>query len=280
MMPVLILIFILVIGLFFALLQSLGYIPGLGLTKINFKYYREIFMNKDFLESLSLSLYIALVSSIISVLVGVLISLALVKVRNKKTFISIVRLPILVPHAIVAIFILAIFSQSGILSRIFYQLGWVKSIKDFPNLIYNKTNMGVIVGYIWKQAPFVAYFTLSLLESISHTYEEAAINLGASPFQAFSKVTLPLIIPNIFSSFIIILAFSFASYELPFLLGTTKPKALPILAYLEYIHPDLHNRPYAMAQNGIIVIISSLLAILFYLLVKNKWKELNIDEKK
>ena len=58
--------------------------------------------------------------------------------------------------------------------------------------------------------------------------------------------------PAIKKAFLIILAFSFGAYELPFLLGPTLPKALPVQAYIEYLSPDLLNRPYAMALNGLI----------------------------
>ncbi len=279
MMPVILLIFILLIGLLYALLQSFGYIKSLGLYEITLKYYREILSNEDFLVSFKLSMYISLVSSFISLLIGIIIAVAIVRIKRKRFYNTIIRIPIIIPHTIVALFVIAIFSQSGVLSRILYQMGFIENIKEFPNLIYNKWNLGVIFAYLWKQGPFVAYFIMSTLESISNTYEEAAINLGASPIKAFIKVTLPLLLPNIFSSFIIILGFSFAAYELPFLLGTTKPKALPIQAYIDYIHPDLLNRPYAMAQNGIIVIVSCILTFLFYILVKNRWKGINIDGK-
>ena len=57
--------------------------------------------------------------------------------------------------------------------------------------------------------------------------------------------------------FLILFTFSLGAYELPYILGATEPKVLPIWAYIQYTHPDLHNRPYAMAVNGIIVLLSA-----------------------
>ena len=55
------------------------------------------------------------------------------------------------------------------------------------------------------------------------------------------KVTLPLCMNTVLSGFLIIFVFALGAYELPFILGATIPKALPVLAYLEYTKPDLRG---------------------------------------
>ena len=81
-------------------------------------------------------------------------------------------------------------------------------------------------------------------------------------------MTLPLCMPSILSGFLIIFVFALGAYELPMLLGATVPKALPVLAYIQYTHPDLKHRPYAMALNGIVIAISLLSAVIYYMLIK------------
>ena len=51
------------------------------------------------------------------------------------------------------------------------------------------------------------------------------------------------------------------------------PKALPIMAYIEFQKPDLRLRPYAMAYNGILIVISMLAAIIYFMLLKKSAKE-------
>ena len=80
-------------------------------------------------------------------------------------------------------------------------------------------------------------------------------------------------------AFLIILTFSFGAYDLPFLLGPTIPKALPVQAYIEFLHPDLLHRPYAMAMNGLILIITWSMAGIYYLLTKNRKIKGDIHEK-
>lgn len=113
---------------------------------------------------------------------------------------------------------------------------------------------------------------LAVLKRIDDKYEKVAINLGASRWYAFRKVTIPILMPTILSTFIIIFSFSFGAYEIPFLLGSTVPKTLPIQAFIEYQNPDMSNRPLAMAINIIIIAISLAMVVLFNYVVKKIYK--------
>ena len=95
------------------------------------------------------------------------------------------------------------------------------------------------------------------------TLGEAAENLGASAFRSFWEITLPMSIPVIARAFLIIFIFAFGGYELPLLLGATLPKALSVQTYLAYTSPDLLQRPLAMAMNAVMLLLSSLLALIF-----------------
>jgi putative spermidine/putrescine transport system permease protein len=48
----------------------------------------------------------------------------------------------------------------------------------------------------------------------------------------------------------------FGSYEIPMLLGITMPRTLPVEIYYQYEHFDLQHRPYAMALNTVLILIS------------------------
>lgn len=273
-LPLILILGILITGLINAMIQSLGYIPALGLKEISLHYYKEVIGNPHFRDSLLLSLYTCLLSSILSVIIGVgICTLLTYSGKGQGLFNYMLRIPILIPHTVVAFFSIVIFSQSGMISRVMYLMGFVGDPADFPNLLYSTKGTGIILAYVWKQAPFVAFFVLSLMESIKKTLEEAAVNLGASPIKAFFTITLPLSMPAILKAALIITSFSFGAYELPFLLGATKPRALPVQAYIEYTHPDLKHRPYAMAANGIIIIVSLMIAVSYYLLTNKKiWR--------
>ena len=79
---------------------------------------------------------------------------------------------------------------------------------------------------------------------------------------------------TVLNAFLIIFIFAFGGYELPAILGPTLPKALPILAYLEFSSPDLLNRPYAMAANAVILLVSCAMSLLYLLCTRRLVKKL------
>lgn len=256
------------------MVQGLGYIQAFGLMEFTLDYYKSVFKRTDLLQSLLLSLRIAALSSVIAAILGTVICAAIVRHRGRSSkMLHLVRLPILVPHAVVAVFTVALFAQSGLMARILHTVGLVSSPSDFPELIYSSTYIGAILAYVWKEAPFVAYFTYALMKSVGETLGEAAENLGASPLQSFFHITLPMSMPAIAQSFLIVLVFAFGGYEVPFLLGTTVPKAFPVATYIEFQTPNLQDRPYAMAMNGITLIISLVMALLYAILMHRVTKK-------
>ena len=174
-----------------------------------------------------------------------------------------IRLPMLVPHAVVAVFVVQILGQTGLIARVGYALGLLEDYTQFPQLLYTPGYFGAIFAYLWKEIPFVAYFVLAFMSSISDTLGEAAENLGASPVRSFFEVTLPLSLRVISKAFLIIFIFAFGGYELPLLLGSTLPKALSVQTYLAYMSPDLLQRPLAMAMNGTMLLLSGAMALLY-----------------
>ena len=279
LLPFLVLMALILLSIWNVLLQSLGYIPAFGLTTLTLDYYKEVFQQKEFLSALKVSLHIAFASSIFATALGVLLCYALVKRNHTKGgLLYMVRLPILMPHAVVAVFVINLLSQTGIFSRLIYSFGWITDFTQFPLLLYSENYAGAIIAYLWKEIPFVAYFVLALMSSISSTLGEAAENLGASPWRSFFQITLPLSMPAVLKAFLIIFIFAFGGYELPFLLGVTTPKALPVQAYLAFTAPDLKDRPYAMAMNGVVLLLSLAMSLLYALLLRRMIKQTGGDK--
>ncbi|MGO5053242.1 ABC transporter permease [Lachnospiraceae bacterium LCP25S3_G4] len=269
LIPQIILTILFLVGLCNGMIQSLGVIPALGLEKPTLQYYKEIMIRPDFLQSVFFSLRIAFSSAVIATVGGVVICAAMVMTGcTKGMMMKVVQFPIVIPHVVVALFMINICSQNGIFARIAYMMGLIHDQQQLPTFLYDPNGIGIILAYIWKEIPFVIYFVIALMANINEKLGEAAINLGAGKWTAFCRITLPLCKRTIWSSFLIIFVFSLGAYELPFLLGATKPKALPVLAYIQYTHPDMRNRPYAMALNGIIMIISLACAGGYFLLMK------------
>ncbi len=281
LLPFILLMSLFLMGLCTGITQSFGVIPVFGLTKPTVRYYIEILTYKDLVASIVYSLKIAMVSSIFAVILGSIICLFLVyRERDNKDEMSIteriLKLPVITPHVVTAVFAINLFSNNGQLARLFFHLGIIQNQNQFPTLIHDRQGIGIVLAYVWKEAPFIVFFVLSLMKNINGKLGEVARNLGASEIQTMWRVTLPLCKESILSAWMIIFVFAFGGYELPFLLGATWPRALPVLAYQEFTTPDLQHRPYAMAINGLILFLSIVCAVGYFYLMKKSMEE---DEK-
>ncbi len=265
LLPILIVLTVIFIGgLFTALLQSFGYFPVVGMRQFTLNYYIEVFKDKDFISSFFFSLCTSLVSSAIAVIVGVYLSYILVKKRKKDKVIELLyKLPIIVPHSVAVLLIVIILSDSGILARFCYHLGIIDKQSSFTSLVFDRKGLGIVISYIWKEIPFITLVVYTVMSKVNDKLSEAAYNLGANAKQVFLHVTLPLLMPTISSSFIIIFAFSFGAFEVPYLIGPTFPKTLPVMAYINYIDPELTKRPYTMVILMIVTVICIGLILLY-----------------
>ena len=116
------------------------------------------------------------------------------------------------PHLVVAVGMIFVFSQSGLLARLAAQIGMISSPGDFPVLVRDKYGFGIILAYIWKEAAFFFIILMSVLQPLGENFEELAQSLGANRWQRFRYVILPLVMPNLFSASIIVFA-SFAVFS-------------------------------------------------------------------
>ena len=266
LLPVLVfLIGILVVGVLTTFFQSIGYFSAIGSNEITLEHYKRLLTDKGLIESLIFSIKTSFLSALLSTMGGVIIAIAAYKLGKEGKLIALTfRLPIIVPHLLSVLLVYNIFSQTGLLARFAYNIGFISSFEEFPVLLYNKNGFGIIMAYIWKELPFIAFITYNVLSKLSNKFSDASRNLGATGFQTMKYVVFPIALPSVLSSFILVFAFSFGAYEIPMLLGGTYPKALPVKAYIEYINPMLSNRPYAMAINFLIAFVGFLLAFIYF----------------
>lgn len=266
--PVLILIAgVFLTGIFMGLLQSLGYFPVIGLNELTLDYYIETFKSPTFIDSLKFSLTTSFFQAGISVILGLVFAYNLVASKGwvSKIGHKIYKLPIMIPHTVIVLMIILQFGESGFISRLFLMLGLTDEMTDFPILIFDKNGIGIILAYVLKGLPFSV---LIAYESLKNSYRQYAIigrSLGASPMQVIRHIILPLVFPSLVSGFIILFVFSLGAYEVPYLLGSSTPRALPVEAYRLYNHIDLGMRPFSMVINMVITFMAIVLLSMYYI---------------
>ena len=251
-------------GLGLTLLRSFRYFPALGLTKPDLAAYAAILTAPGFLRSLGLSLWIATASTLIAAALALAAALLLRQAFPGRAVISfLIHLNLTIPHIVGAIGILYLFSQSGAFARLAHAAGLIIGPQDFPALTHDPFAIGIILLYVWKELPFITLVLLANLQSLGEDHEATARTLGATRWQAFRHVLLPLLMPGLLSASALVFAFAFGAYEVPLVLGAHAPKALPVLAWQAYTNPDLATRPEAMAMAIVIAGIGLALLALY-----------------
>lgn len=243
-------------GLGLGLVQSLGYFPVIGMTDLTLRHYVAALTDREFTASLALTAGVATAVTAISTVLAIAAALCLRRDSRAARVVAVLfQLPLPVPHLVIAICVLLFFSQGGLIARLAYALGLIGEPAEFPVLVQDRNGIGIVLSYAWKEVPFVGLIVLALLREVGHDYEELARTLGASPWQRLRYVIIPLIVPGVISSSVIVFAYTFGAFEVPYLLGAQYPAALPVLAFRNYTDVDLRARPEALALSLIIALI-------------------------
>ena len=250
-------------GLAEGVLQSLGRQPYLGASDLSTAAYQELWSDPAVRASVLLTLRVALLSTLAATVLGVACALLVRSTRRgRRATTVLLQTSLPVPHIVGALCMLLLLSQSGLLSRLTHAAGLTATPADFPPLTADAFGWAILAEYVWKEAPFVAVVVLAALAGVREL-EDAARTLGAGWWQRLRLVVLPVIAPAVLATSVLVLAFSFGSYEVPYLLGRPFPATLPVVAYQYYRDSDLELRPEAMALCVVIAVAAGLLVVAY-----------------
>ncbi|MBI1621211.1 ABC transporter permease [Aquamicrobium zhengzhouense] len=213
-------------------------------------------------NALANSLSVGAMVGFLGVVIGYIAAFVLTRldVPFKKLLHLITILPIISPPFVSAVSILFLFGFNGLITK--QMLG----LQDFSIYGFH----GVVWSQVFTFAP-IAYLSLrGVLASISPTLEDAALNIGATRWQTFWKVTFPLTLPGIASAFLIVFIESLADFGNPLVLAGAAFPMLAPQAYLEIT--GSFNLPRG-AMLAVILIIPSItaFAIQRYWLAKRQY---------
>jgi len=170
--PTVLIILVLFFGsLGFGFLQSLGYQPQLGNNELNFDAYASVMFSEEhsrkFWSGLALTFWVAIASTFISAALAIAGALLLRRsFFGKKLSVFLFQLNLPIPHLVIAIGMLLVFSQSGLLSRVAGELGLISAPRDFPVLTRDSSGIGIILAYVWKETAFFGIIVMAILQSL------------------------------------------------------------------------------------------------------------------
>jgi len=216
-------------------------------------HFTNVLGDPDFFDSLLLTLYISVTSTVAAAVISIAMALILVSVAEKNRLVHFVfQIPLTVPHLVIAVAVVFMLAPAGLVSRTAIKLGIIDSSALFPLLINDRWGMGILLTYVWKEIPFITLMILAVLRHSGMELLDVGRTLKANSWQRFRYITLPTIFPSLGAACLIVFAYTFGAFEVPFLLGQTYPMMLPVWAYKNYSDVDLLARPEGIATGLVI----------------------------
>lgn len=190
--------------------------------------------------------------------------LARTTVRFKAILILAVILPLFVGNAVRAAGWMVAFGQKGIVNYIVDLLA-----PTLAPLTLMYTPWAVFVGIISVNLPFVVLTLQSVLEGIDPSSEEAALSLGATPFEAWRLVTLPLAVPGVLAAAVLCFILTMNAYATPVLLGGPRFQMMAPVVANEVLNQN--NWPFGAALSFVLMVVTLLLTAIANVVVVRRY---------
>ena len=210
--------------------------------RLTLKWYREIPATQY--HALALSFGLGLGVALASCLVGVPAALGLVRGRfpGKALVGMMLRMPLQIPHVVTGIAFL----------QLYY------AVADLTGSNFQGTLFGVFLGQLFLATPFVIGSVGAVLQRFNIQLEEAAFILGASRWRALRRVTLPVIMPGIFSGGLYAFIVSFTDVPVAMFLTASGRATFPVELF--YSMQEDFN-PSALASATLVTFFALILLI-------------------
>lgn len=218
------------------------------------KWYKELFDNREIMRALWNTLAIAGLSAIVSTMVGLAASWLLYRMKNRKVkslMLNTTYLPMLNPDIVTGVSMMILFV-------------FIAIPRGFLTLLF---------AHITFSVPYIVQSLLPKFNQLNKNTYEAALDLGATPWQAFYKVILPELVPGIATGMLLAFTLSIDDFVISFF--TTGPGV-----------SNLSIMIYSMTRKGINPSINALSTIMFFtvlfllVVVNTRLKDKNQPKKK
>lgn len=235
-----------------------------------FLNYDRLFRSTEFISATGLTLTVGVASTVMSLIFGTVLVHHTWKYFNSTKWTAPVWLPMLIPHFAAGYIMVLILGQSGWLSGLVYQLNLISDQTQFPVLVNDRYGIGIIATYIWKEVPFVVLMLIPVYQMIDWRYADVVRTLGGGKWELFKTVEWPLLYPVLAETGVILFAFIISAFEVPYLLGVTYPKMLPVMAFRLFYEGDWSSRPLAMAVMTISTTVILVIALITVLILQTR----------
>ncbi len=219
-------------------------------TGFSLRWYESLLHNGEVVSAVYVSVTIALLATVISTVLGTVTAIGLSKSRKiiKDLLLGMNDIPILNPDIVTAIGWMLLFSSMG----------------------FTKGYLTMLLAHIAFCTPYVVTSVYPKVRSLDPNLANAAMDLGATPFQAITKVIIPMIRPGIFAGALLAFTMSFDDFVISYFVTGNGVKNISIVVYnmTKRINPTIN------ALSTIVIVV-----ILLILVLTNVVPKLNILNK-
>ena len=180
------------------------------------------FNDPEVLKSIGLTFGAATIATVLAFLTGVPLAylLARRKFRGKRLLEAVINLPVVIPHTAAGIALLLVFGRRGLLGQALSPLG----------ITFTDNLAGIVVAMLFVSLPFLVNLSREAFALVDEEYEKVALIDGASYWQAFIHVTLPLAWRGVVGGAVMMWARGISEFGAVVILAY-HPKIAPVLIY-------------------------------------------------
>ncbi|EAO9627558.1 ABC transporter permease [Salmonella enterica] len=177
------------------IVQSLGWFNLEGDSHFSLEYWRNMLQDEVLQSALFYSVKVSLLGAFGSVIFAYPLALWLRKpMAGKEGIIAVLRAPMFIPGLVAAFLFVNIVAYHGIINELLLALGIISEPLRMQN---DDFGCGVVILQIWKNLPFALILVGGAVNAIRNDVLDAASNLGASRWRSFTGVVVPLTLPAV-----------------------------------------------------------------------------------
>ncbi|MBF7685277.1 sulfate ABC transporter permease subunit CysT [Acinetobacter sp. B10A] len=221
----------------------------------------DIIQDTRILKALQLSFTTAFIAALVNVFLGLLLAWCLVRYTfpAKRIVDALIDLPFALPTAVAGIALTSLYASTG----------WVGQYLEPLGIKVAYTSTGITLALIFIGIPFVVRTVQPVLSDLETELEEAASALGATRWQTFRHVILPIILPSLITGFALAFARGVGEYGSVIFIAGNQPYKTEIAPLM--IVSRLEEYDYAGATTIAVIMLLLSFAILLLINIFQSW---------
>jgi spermidine/putrescine transport system permease protein len=211
-----------------------------------------------YLRILIYSLYTAAVTTVLSILIGYPLAyyIARVPANRRAPLLFLILVPFWTNFIIRIYAWIMILRSEGLLNTLMLNLGLIKVPLE---ILYTPT--AVMIGMVYEFLPFMILPLYASLEKIEMAQLEAAADLGARPWRAFLRVTLPLSLPGVVAGSILVFIPAMGMFVVPDLMGGAKTVLVGNLIRNQFL--TARDWPFGAAASMVLLLLTLAFTLIY-----------------